>query len=103
MKVSVIIPAYNCEKVVGEAIEGILNQTFKDWELIICDDASTDSTVSVLEKYEQLDGRIRILRNSENKKAAYTRNRCIEVAQGEYIAVEDADDWSMPESIGDNK
>lgn len=99
MKVSVIIAAYNCEDVVGEAIESILNQTYENLELIICDDASTDSTARVLEKYAQLDKRISILRNFENKKAAYSRNRCIKVAKGSYIAVEDADDWSMPERL----
>lgn len=99
VKVSVIIAAYNCESVVGEAIEGILNQTYKNWELIICDDSSSDGTASILEKYAQLDKRIRVLRNFENKKAAYSRNRCIEVANGEYIAIEDADDWSMPERL----
>ena len=74
VKVSVIIAAYNCENVVGEAIEAILNQTYEDWELIICDDASTDNTPTVLEKYAQLDNRITVLRNPENKKAAYSRN-----------------------------
>ena len=99
MKVSVIIAAYNCENVVGEAIEAILNQTYENWELIICDDASTDNTATVLEKYAQLDSRITVLRNPENKKAAYSRNRCIEAAKGEYIAIEDADDWSMPKRL----
>lgn len=99
MKVSVIIAAYNCAHVIGEAIEGIFSQTYDDWEIIICDDASTDNTLQVIEKYAQLDERITILKNAENKKAAYTRNQCIQVAKGEYIAIEDADDWSMPERL----
>ena len=99
MKVSVIIAAYNCENVVGEAIESILNQTYENLELIICDDASTDNTARIIEKYVQLDKRIRSLRNSENKKAAYSRNRCIKIAKGEYVAIEDADDWSMPKRL----
>lgn len=99
MRVSVIIAAYNCEQVIGEAIESILNQSFKDWEVIICDDASTDNTAGVIEEYTRRDSRIKVLRNHENMKAAYTRNRCIEVANGEYIAIEDADDWSIPDRL----
>lgn len=99
MKVSVIIAAHNCEKVVGKAIESIINQTFNNWEMIVCDDASTDRTFSVIKKYASQDKRIIVLRNSKNKKSAYSRNRCMHVAKGEYIAIEDADDWSMPERL----
>ena len=94
-RVSVIMPVYNGEKFVGEAIESILNQTFSDFELIIIDDASTDGTLEVVRKFP--DGRIRIIRNHENIGIARSRNKGLREAQGEYIAVHDSDDISYPE------
>lgn len=94
-KVSLIMAAYNSEKYIAESIESIIQQTYIDWELIICDDFSDDSTFAIIKEYANLDERIVILRNSENKKAAYSRNRCIEIATGEFIAIQDADDISL--------
>ena len=93
-RVSVLMPLHNCEIYVREAIDSILAQTYADFELIIVDDASTDGSVAVIESYH--DGRIKLLRNSTNLGAALSRNRGLEVSCGAYIAMQDADDRSMP-------
>ena len=94
-KVSLIMPLYNAEKYVEEAIESILSQTYTNFELILIDDISTDSTMERVLKYK--DGRIRIICNSSNQGIAFSRNRGLEMAQGEYIALMDDDDISLPE------
>lgn len=93
-KISVIMPAYNAEKYIREAIDSILGQTFTDFEFIIIDDASSDSTVSIIESYD--DERIRFFKNDENMGVARTLNRGLEMAKGEYIARMDSDDISLP-------
>ncbi len=98
-KVSVVIPVYNAEKYIGEAIEGILNQTFKDFELILVNDCSTDNTLEIMQKYAKQDERIKILTNEKNLKVCKTANRGIKEARGEYIVKQDADDWSYPDRI----
>jgi|SRR5699024_174456 len=95
-KVSVIMAAYNAEKYILESINSILDQDFRDIELIICDDASTDSTWSLICEAKGKDGRIVAMQNESNLKAAASRNKCIKLAKGEYIAIQDADDISMP-------
>jgi len=92
--VSILMPAYNAEKYIGNSIESILNQTFKDFELIISDDASTDKTWDIIKKYKQKDGRIVVTRNAKNRYIAENRNRLIKLAKGKYIAWQDADDIS---------
>ena len=93
MKISVIMGIYNCEKYLAEAIECILKQTYKDWELIMCDDGSTDHTYAIAEKYKNAyPEKIQLLKNPSNKGLNYTLNRCLEVAKGEYIARMDGDD-----------
>ena len=92
--VSVLMPVYNVEKYIGEAIESILNQTFNDFEFIIIDDASTDNTVSVIEKFS--DNRIKLIRNETNIKLAASLNKGLRIAQGKYIARMDGDDISLP-------
>lgn len=94
--VSVIMPAYNAEKFIGEAIESILNQTFKDFEFIILDDCSTDKTWEIIQEYSKKDERIIPVKNEKNLKISATLNRGIEMARGKYIARMDADDWSYP-------
>ena len=90
--VSVLMSAYNAEKYVGEAIESILNQTFKDYEFIIIDDASTDKTLSQIKNYT--DNRIVIIQNEKNLKLAASLNKGLRIAKGKYIARMDADDIS---------
>ena len=66
--VSVVMSVYNGEKYLEEAIKSVLNQTYHNWEMIIVNDASTDSTASILEKYRKTDSRIKVLTNETNKK-----------------------------------
>jgi len=94
-RVSVVIPTYNYEIYIAEAVESVLAQTYQDFELIVVDDGSTDNTHSVLEPY--LD-RITYL-YQENQGRSLARNRGIQVAQGEYIAFLDADDWFLPHKL----
>lgn len=94
MKVSVIMPAYNAEKYIKEAIDSILNQTYTDYEFIIINDCSTDNTEAVILSYS--DPRIIYVKNGQNLGVAATLNRGLAIAQGEYIARMDADDISMP-------
>jgi glycosyltransferase involved in cell wall biosynthesis len=88
---------YNGEKFLRAAIDSVLKQTLQDWELIVIDDASTDSTLSILASYR--DARIRILRNEKNSKQAVCSNRGIAAATGRYIARLDADDVSLPDRL----
>lgn len=89
--VSIITPNYNCEKYICETIESVLNQTYKNWEMIIIDDCSTDNSLEVIKKYEK-ESRIRIFRNDINRGVSYSRNRGIEESKGKYIAFLDSDD-----------
>ncbi|MBO7559978.1 MAG: glycosyltransferase family 2 protein [Alphaproteobacteria bacterium] len=95
-KVSVIMPAYNVEKYVGEAIESILKQTFTDFEFIILNDGSTDNTSSIIREYAKKDKRIKFIDNKTNKGFIASLNECLDVAQCEYIAKMDSDDISKP-------
>lgn len=97
--VSVIMSVYNGEDTLRQAVESILSQTFADFELIICDDASIDGTWALLKDLAARDGRIRLLRNAVNRKAGAARNRCLHSARGRYIALMDSDDWSTPERL----
>jgi glycosyltransferase involved in cell wall biosynthesis len=97
-KVSVIMAVYNGERFVREAIDSILAQTFGDFELIIVDDGSADGTLQILASYG--DPRLRVLRNASNIGQARARNRALAIAQGELIAIQDADDVSLPERLG---
>ncbi len=97
-KVSVIMAVYNCEDTVADAIESILNQTYKDIELIICDDCSTDSTYHVVEEYKANNpDKIVLIQNDENKKLPYSLNHCLKYVTGKYVARMDGDDLSKPE------
>ncbi len=92
-KVSVIIPAYHCEQYIEQAIQSALEQTIKDVEVIVVDDCSTDRTAKVAEELSAKDSRVKLLRNPQNLGPSASRNRAIEVAQGEWIAILDADGW----------
>ncbi len=95
--ISILMPAYNVEKYIGEAIDSMLNQTFKDFEFIIVDDASTDGTLSAVQKYT--DPRVKIIRNEKNAKLAASLNKGLQIVRGKYIARMDADDISHPERL----
>jgi len=78
--------------VLDMAVTSILQQDMLEFELLICDDASTDGTYEWLREWEKRDSRIHLLRNDQNRKAAAARNRCLHIARGKYIAIMDADD-----------
>ena len=90
------MPAYNAEKYIGEAIESILNQTFKEFEFIIIDDCSTDGTWGIIQKYAAKDPRIVPLQNEKNLSISPTRNKLIGLSKGKYVVWQDADDISIP-------
>ena len=93
--VSVIMPNFNCEKFILGAVNSVLSQTFTDLELIVVDDCSTDKSVEIVEDIARKDGRVVLLKNSENKGAAFCRNRGVKAARGRYIAFLDSDDlWT---------
>lgn len=96
-EVSVIIPAYNTAAYVAQAIESALDQTFKNIEVIIIDDASTDATVKVAKRFS--DERLKIFVNHQNLGAGGARNRALRTAKGKWIAVLDSDDWYAPERL----
>lgn len=92
MKISVIMPVYNIEKYVSEAVNSILSQTFSDFELIILDDKSIDNTLNIAKKFAQKDDRIRVIELEEHQKQGVGRNIGIQEAKGEYIMFLDGDD-----------
>lgn len=95
-KVSVIMPVYNAQRFLREAIESVLAQTFCDFELILIDDCSKDNSYSILCEYEKLDSRVRIFKNECNKGVSYTRNFGVSKARCDYVALIDSDDmWEQ--------
>lgn len=97
--ISVLVPVYNVEKYVKEAIQSLLNQTYQNLEIIIVDDCSTDKTFEILENLKKQDNRIKIFRNYENKKICYSLNKAFLESSGNYIARMDGDDVSLPNKI----
>ena len=92
--VSVVMSVYNSEKYLKEAIESILNQTYTNFEFIIVNDGSTDSSLDIIQEYMKKDERI-VLISRDNKGLPYSLNEGIEKAKGKYIARMDADDISL--------
>lgn len=92
-KISIIMGIYNCEDTIKEALDSIINQTYKNWELIMCDDGSTDRTyeIALLVKNKYPD-KIKILKNEKNMGLNFSLNRCLKEADGKYIARMDSDD-----------
>ena len=94
--VSIIMGVYNGADTLEEAIESLKKQTYKNWELIVCDDCSTDSTMSILEEYSTSDARIKVIQNECNLGLAASLNQCIKYVNGSFIARMDCDDISDP-------
>jgi succinoglycan biosynthesis protein ExoO len=90
-EVSVIIPTYNSEKYIAQALESVFRQTYQNLEVILIDDGSKDTTVSIARSFK--DPRLKIIENSCNRGVSYSRNRGIKKARGEWIALLDSDDW----------
>lgn len=91
-KISIIMGIYNCSDYLEEAVNCIINQTFKEWELIMCDDGSTDSTYKLALQLSKLDKRIKVIKNEKNMGLAATLNHCLEYSKGKFIARMDGDD-----------
>jgi glycosyltransferase EpsE len=97
--VTVIIACYNGERFIDRCISALINQTYQNIEIIICDDCSTDNSLQMCRKWESMDHRVKVLHNEKNMYSAYSRNRCIEKAEGEYVVIQDIDDVSKPDRI----
>lgn len=97
--ISVIIPTYNRADLVPRAIESILGQTFKNFELIIVDDASDDETAAILKTYADADKRVKILKNEKNCGVSCARNKGLVNARGMYITMLDSDDYAMEDML----
>lgn len=94
-KISVILPVYNCEQFIYEAVNSVLLQTYEDFELLIIDDCSTDNTLKIVEKFK--DSRILIIQKEKNTGYTDSLNYGVTIANGEYIARMDGDDICLPE------
>jgi len=97
--VSVIMPAWNNEDYIETAVDSLLNQTYKNWELIVVNDASSDKTGEVIDRLAGKDKRIRAYHNKQNIKQTRSRNFAISKAKGKYIALLDSDDERLPTSL----
>ena len=96
--VSIVVPVYNAEKYLNKAIESFMGQTYKQIEIILVNDGSTDNSQQIINEYEKKDGRIRSI-TTDNKGAPHARNTGLDSANGEYIIFFDADDMMLPDEI----
>ncbi|MDO5089663.1 MAG: glycosyltransferase family 2 protein [Leptotrichiaceae bacterium] len=92
-KVSVITPMYNAEKFISQTVESVLSQTYENWEMLIINDKSTDSSYEIVKKYKEKDKRIKIINAETNIGVVKGRNTLMDMADGQYIAFLDADDY----------
>lgn len=97
--VSVLMTTYNREKYIGEAIDSVLNSTYKNFELIVVDDGSKDSTVAIARKYQEADPRVKVFVNEENLGDYPNRNKAASHATGKYLKYVDADDYIYPTGL----
>lgn len=95
------MPAYNSEKFIKKSIESVLNQTYSEFELIICDDNSKDRTLNIIQKYLESDHRVKLVNNVFKKGAPGARNSCLKYAKGKYIAFLDSDDIWLKNKLND--
>ncbi|KAE9634984.1 glycosyltransferase [Defluviitalea raffinosedens] len=98
-KISVLIPTFNVENYIEEAVISICNQTYKNIEIIIVDDCSTDNTFEILKRLKDQDNRIKLFRNEKNMRICYTLNKALNYSTGNYIARMDGDDISLPDRL----
>ncbi len=98
-KVSVIIPVYNAEDVIQTSMRSILAQTWGNLEVIIVDDCSTDNTVQIIKEFVAADTRVKLIQPEKNGGAYVARNHALKVASGDFVTINDADDWSHPEKV----
>lgn len=98
VEISIIVPVYNASRYLRECIESVLTQSFKDFELILVNDGSTDDSLDICKKYEKSDGRI-IVVSQANAGVSKARNRGLDVARGEWITFADADDYYLGDAL----
>lgn len=98
-KITIVLPTYNGEQYIKESIESIINQTFKDWELIIVNDGSIDNTLMIINAYAKLDPRIQIINNDENKKLPQSLNIGFSYARGKYYTWTSDDNLYLPDAL----
>ncbi len=101
--ISIVLPSYNGEKYITESVESVIAQTYEDWELIIVDDFSTDSTGAIADKYASSDPRIRVIHNSVNKKLPASLNVGFRLAKGEYYTWTSDDNIYYPNALEEMK
>jgi len=99
VEVSIITPSYKSDQFISEAIQSVLNQTYKKWEMLIVDDASPDNSNYTIEEYIQQDDRIKLIKLEKNVGAAEARNKALQIARGRYIAFLDSDDIWLPSKL----
>ena len=97
--ISIITPTFNSEKYITETLKSVQNQTHTNWEMIIVDDCSNDSTVSIIASFAQLDSRIQLFQFEKNSGTGVTRNYALTKAKGDYIAFLDSDDLWKPAKL----
>lgn len=97
--VSIITPVYACEQYIGQTINSVLAQSYPNWEMILVDDCTPDSSAEIIKQYQASDPRIKYVKLQQNSGAAVARNTGLEVAQGRYIAYLDADDIWLPNKL----
>lgn len=90
--VSIVMPAYNAERFIEESIRSVIGQTYEDWELLVINDCSSDSTDTIIKKLATEDDRIKLIDNEKNLGVADTRNKGFDMCKGSYIALLDSDD-----------
>jgi len=93
------MPAYNSAEFIAESIQSVIAQTYKDWELIITDDHSSDDTVNIVKSYKAQDDRIKLIELNDNDGPAVARNKALELANHRYIAFLDSDDLWHPQKL----
>ena len=98
VKISVIVPVYNCEDYLEESIKSILNQSFKDIEVICFDDGSTDNSLEILNELSMQENRIKVY-TQKNQGSSVARNNALEKASGDYIYFFDADDYIVDDCL----
>lgn len=101
MHLAVVMPVFNAGRFLRESMDSVLNQTYRDFVFIVCDDGSTDDSLSILEEYARRDSRLRVLRNKENLGIPLTRNKLLAAIPPEcdYLALMDSDDVCMPDRL----
>lgn len=97
--VSIITPVYNCSKLLPKTIECVINQTYKNWEMILVDDCTPDNSAEIIKKYADKDSRIKYFKLDKNSGAAIARNKALKESKGRFIAYLDADDLWKPEKL----